>query len=146
MSAYSNYMRNKLVDWLWRGQSFTPPSTIYFGLNTAMASPSSGGTEVSGGSYARVAVTPSLGNFCGTQGNGSTGVSSGTSALTTNNVAIQFPAPTGDWGTLVGWTIWDSPSGGNLLMFGSLDVPLDVLTGDAAPLFDGGQLVLRVDQ
>ena len=29
---YTFYSANKLVDWRWRGQSFTPPATNYFGL------------------------------------------------------------------------------------------------------------------
>lgn len=35
MSAKSNYLKNKLIDWFWRNQSFTPPTSIYFTLLTS---------------------------------------------------------------------------------------------------------------
>ena len=34
MSAKSSYLTNKLIDWFWRGQTFAPPATLYFGLLT----------------------------------------------------------------------------------------------------------------
>jgi len=61
MAALSNYLENKLVDQLFRGQAYSFPTTLYIGLLTSAPSDSSSGTEVSGGSYARVAVTCSLG-------------------------------------------------------------------------------------
>src|SRR5690606_21366039 len=98
MAAFSNYLENKIVDWLFRGQAYTPPSTIYVGLLTAAPDDTDGGTEVTGGSYARVAVTSSLTNWAGTQGAGTTAASSGTSGTTSNNSAITFPTPTASWG------------------------------------------------
>jgi len=35
MSAKTNYTTNKEIDWFWRGQSFTAPATLYYGLMTA---------------------------------------------------------------------------------------------------------------
>jgi hypothetical protein len=34
MAAMTDYLENKLVDWLLRGQSFTPPATLYVALFT----------------------------------------------------------------------------------------------------------------
>ena len=71
-------------------------------------------TEVSGGSYARVAVTASLANFAGTQSAGSTTASSGTAATTSNNAAITFsPNPTANWGYIGGAMIYDASTAGN---------------------------------
>ena len=99
MSAASNYLENKLVDHLLRGQTLTAPATVYVGLSTTAPGEASFGTEVSGTAYARVAVTSSLANWAGTQGAGTTVASSGTSGLTSNNAAITFPTPgAGGWG------------------------------------------------
>lgn len=32
MAAKTNYLENKVIDWLLRGQAFTPPATVYVGL------------------------------------------------------------------------------------------------------------------
>lgn len=145
MSALSDYLENKILDWLLRGQTFSPPATLYIGLHTVTPSDSGGGTEVSGGSYARVAVTSSLANWAGTQAAASTAVSSGTSGTTSNNVAINFPAPTANWGVIVGFGIYDAATGGNLLWFGALSASKTVNNGDAAPSFAVAQLQLQID-
>src|SRR5690349_20255539 len=76
--ALTDYAENKLVDALLRGQSLGSPATFYVALYTTCPTDSTAGTEVSGGSYARVAVTSSLANWAGTQSAGSTTASSGT--------------------------------------------------------------------
>ena len=38
MSAMSDYLENKIIDWLLRGQAYTPPATAYVGLYTAAPS------------------------------------------------------------------------------------------------------------
>ncbi|MFN8760230.1 MAG: hypothetical protein ACK5XA_15650 [Tagaea sp.] len=145
MAALSDFTENKLVDMLLRAQSFPPPGTLHFGLLTAAPSDAGGGTEVSGGAYARVAVTASLANFSGTQATGSTTASSGNSGQTSNNGAITFPAPTANWGT-VGWLgVYDAPTGGNLLFHMALTTPKTVNNGDAAPSFGAGAFVLTFD-
>lgn len=148
MAIISDFLRNKFVDWILRGQTYAPPSTVYVGLNTVNASHASGsGTEVTGGSYARVAVNSSLANWAGTQASGSTTASSGTgaTAVTSNNVAVTFPAPTAGWGNIVGFTIWDAASSGNMLFFGALAAAKTVNGGDAQPAFAIGSLALTFD-
>jgi hypothetical protein len=105
----------------WTACSGIPvPPTLYVGLFTVTPSDTGGGTEVSGGSYARVAATPSLANFAGTQSAGSTTASTGTGGTTSNNASITFPAATADWGTAVAVGIFDAATGGNLLFYGAL--------------------------
>lgn len=136
MASMSDYLENKLIDHCFRGQTFTVPATLYFALLTAAPSDSGGGTEVSGGSYARVAVTASLANFAGSQSAGSTTASSGTGGVTSNNGAITFsPAPTANWGTCTHWAIYDASSAGNLLFHGALTASKTVNNGDPAPSF-----------
>lgn len=143
-AAISNYLQNKFIDWFFRAQTFTAPTTIYIALDTTAGSASACGTEVSGGSYARVAVTSALANWAGTQSAGSTTASSGTSGQTSNNGAITFPSPTANWGTIVGFCAFDASSGGNLLFFAALTVSKTVNNGDAAPSFAAAALTYTI--
>lgn len=145
MAAKSNYLENKVIDWLLRGQTFTPPATTYVALFTVAPSDTGGGTEVTGGSYARVAVTSSLTNWAGTQAAASTVASSGTNGTTSNNAAITFPAPTANWGSIVAFGLFDAASAGNLLIYGNLTTPKTVNNGDAAPSFPAAALTYQED-
>lgn len=145
MGAKTDYLENKLIDHLFRGQAYTPPATLYVGLFTAAPTDTGGGTEVAGGSYARVGVAASLADFAGTQSAGSTAASSGTGGTTSNNAAIAFPAPTAAWGTVVAFGLFDAASGGNLLVYSALAVNKTINSGDAAPSFAAGALTFQED-
>lgn len=146
MGALTNYLENKLIDQIFRGQAYTFPSILYFALFTTAPTDSTGGTEVSGGAYARVGVTASLANFAGTQSAGSTTASSGTSGTTSNNNAITFPSPSGaNWGVITSVGILDASSSGNLMAYGALAINKTVNDGDAAPSFAAGALTFQID-
>lgn len=145
MAALSDYLENKIIDWLLRGQAFSPPATVYVGLLTAAPSDTGGGTEVSGGSYARVAVTSSLANWAGTQAAASTTASTGTGGQTSNNGTITFPAPTANWGVVTHFGVYDASSAGNLLFYGSLTTSKTVNNGDAAPSIAAAALTFQLD-
>jgi hypothetical protein len=146
MAAKSDFLENKIIDWLFRGQSYTPPATLHFALLTVNTDDDGSPlTEVSGGSYARVAVTPSLANFAGTQGAGTTVTSTGNTGTTSNNAAITFPAPSANWGSVVGMAIYDAATGGNMLIYTPLTVPKTVNNGDAAPVFAAGAFTYQDD-
>lgn len=121
------------------------PQALYFGLFTVSPDDTGGGTEVSGGSYARVAIACSLAAWAGTQSAGSTTASTGTSGTTSNNAAVTFPAPTANWGTLVAVGLFDKASGGNLLDWGALTTSKTVNSGDAAPVFPIAAFTFQVD-
>lgn len=145
MAAMSNYLENKLIDWLLRGQTFTPPATVYVGLFTAAPSDTGGGTEVTGGNYARASIASSMANWAGTQSSGSTTASSGTGGTTSNNNAVTFNAPSANWGTVVAIGIFDASSAGNLLFHGAQSPSKTINNGDAAPSFAIGALQLQLD-
>lgn len=145
MAALTDYLENKLIDQLFRGQAYTFPSTLYVGLLTAAPSDSAAGTEVSGGSYARVGVTASMANFAGTQSAGSTVASSGTGGTTSNNNTITFPSPTANWGTVTHFAIYDASSSGNMLVYGALTTSKTINNGDAAPSFAAAALTFQID-
>lgn len=136
MSQLTNLGENRVIDALLRGQALGAPATWHIGLLTAAADqevPTL--TEVTGGSYARVAVTASLANFSGTQGAGTTTASSGTSGASSNNIAITFAAPTANWGTITHMAFFDASSGGNAWIVLPLAQSRIVNNGDAAPSF-----------
>lgn len=139
MSAMSDFLENKLVDQLFRGQSAPTTTTLHIGLLTAAPNDAGGGTEVSGNGYARVAVTSSLANWAGTQSAGSTAASSGTGGVTSNNNAITFASATGSWGTVTHFGIYDASTGGNLLFWGALAVAKPVTQNDVMS-FPAGSL------
>jgi len=114
MAEMSNYLENALINATLRNTSYTSPATVYIGLYTSDPTDANTGTEVSGGSYARVAVT---------MGAPSNGVS-------LNTAAVEFPQATGSWGT-VGWIgILDASTSGNLLYHSPLDVSKTIASGD----------------
>ena len=139
----SDYLENKLIDHLFRTGTFAKPTGLYLALFTAAPSDAAGGTEVAGGSYARVNLAPSDTNWRATQG-GTSGASSGTGGLTSNAVAITFPAPTADWGTVTHFGIFDASSGGNLLIWDALTAARTILNNDPAPVFADGALTVTV--
>lgn len=155
MAAMSDFLENKLIDWLFRGQAIgitgasaaagTGPTNLYYALLTAAPSDTGGGTEVTGGSYARVTVASSLVNYAGTQAAASTVASSGSSGTTSNNAAITFPAPTANWGVVSHFGVYDASTGGNLLFHGALTVSKTVNNGDAAPSFAAAAFSLQID-
>ena len=54
--SFSDYLENALLDHVLGTTSYSQP-TIYVALYTTAPTDAGGGTEVSGGSYARVAVS-----------------------------------------------------------------------------------------
>jgi len=106
MAGLTNYLEDKIVNHVFGSTSYTKPTNWYVGLLTATPSDSAAGTEVSGGSYARMVCAFTI-------------TGSGTSQAA-NTSAITFPTATADWG-IVGWVgIYDALSGGNLAAYQNL--------------------------
>jgi hypothetical protein len=131
MSKMSDYLEVQLRAHIFRTASFTKPSELHISLHTADPTDDGSGTEVSGGSYARVQRDPLDANWT---------AASATDGVTDNAAAITFPAPTANWGSITHFGIWDASSGGNLLIHGALTTPKTVNNGDAAPSFATGAL------
>lgn len=106
MAGLTNYLEDKIWNHVFGSTTYTKPTNWYVGLLTATPSDSAGGTEVSGGSYARQVCAFTI-------------TGTGT-ALATNTSAITFPTATADWG-IVGWVgIYDAVSSGNLVAYQNL--------------------------
>ena len=121
MAEMSNYLENALINATLRNTSYTSPATVYVGLYTSDPTDANTGTEVSGGSYARTAVT------FGAPSNG----------VSTNSASVEFPEATGSWGT-VGWIgILDAATSGNLLYHTPLDTSKAISSGDIFRITSG---------
>ena len=131
----SDYLANKLIDFIFRGQAYSFPASMYEALFTAAPGNAGGGTEVSGTGYARVAIAGSLTAWAGTQGAGTTVASTGTTGKTSNNAAITFPTPTGAWGALTHNGEYDAATVGNLLFYAALNTPRTIAAGATPPGF-----------
>lgn len=155
MAAMSDFLENKIIDFLFRGQALgvtgasaaagTGPTSVFVALYTANPTDATAGTEVTGGAYARVSITSSLANWAGTQAAASTVASSGATGTTSNNASITFPAPTANWGVITGFALMDALTAGNMLFFGALTTSKTVNNGDAAPTFSAAALSLQID-
>lgn len=112
MAAMTDYLENALVDHVLRNTAYTSPTTVYLALFTDATSDAGGGTEVTGGSYARQAVTMTA------PSNGAT-ENSGTVSFT------NMPAA-----TVTHCAIFDASTAGNMLLHGALDASRTVGSGD----------------
>ena len=128
MAEFTDYLENKIIDHMLRNQAYTPPSTVYLALFTTATSDAGGGTEVSGGSYARQAVT----------------LSAASGGASSNSADITFPQATADWGTITHVALMDALTSGNMLMHTPLDASKTVNNGDTFKI-TAGDLDLAVD-
>lgn len=127
MAAMSDYLELQILTHIFRTGSFTKPTTIAIALFTAAPSDSGGGTEVTGGSYARVAVNPLDANWS----------LPGAAGLTDNVGVITFPTATAAWGTVTHIGIFDATTAGNLLFHGALTASKTVGNGDTFSIAAG---------
>lgn len=100
------------------------PTNYYIGLSTsAPAISGSGVTEPSiDAGYARVRLTS---------------LSEPNNGVVTNSQAINFNESTASWGTITHFVIFDSATGGNLLMYGTLSTPRSVETATIMTIKEG---------
>ena len=130
--SFSDYFELEILDWL-TGQTNdlgTAP-TPYMALFTVAPTDAGGGTEVSGGSYAR---------------KDSSGLWAAAAAgSVSNNADITFVQASGaDWGTVVAAAIFDAVSGGNMLAWFDLTASKTVSDGDTFK-FPSGNVTITSD-
>lgn len=115
MAAFmSNYLIDALINWR-RGTTFPAvPANCYAAAFTVKpAADGTGGTEVTGGSYARVALATAAGSWTAP-------ATVSTNRQTKSNAAVNFPTATANWGTVVGIGWYDAATVGNLLWYEDL--------------------------
>jgi hypothetical protein len=121
MAEMSNYLENALINAVLRNTSYTSPTTTYLALYTSDPTDADTGTEISGGSYARQAIT------FGAPSNGTS----------TNSAAVEFPQATADWGIISHVAIRDAVTSGNLLFHTALDASKTINNGDVFKITTG---------
>ena len=114
----TNYLENKLLDHFLGTTAYTMP-TVYVGLFTVAPGDAGGGTEVTGGSYARQTAA----------------FSAASSGATSNSGNIDFtgmPAA-----TTVAIALFDASTSGNMLVHGTLTVNKTTDAGDTLRIATG---------
>lgn len=117
MAALSDYLENELLDHVLVNAAYTSPTTVYVALftDTSTTAELEAGTltnEVSGGSYARQAVTFSAASGGATANTGAVSFTN-MPAVTVENIAIM-----------------DASSAGNVLFGGALSASKTLNSGD----------------
>jgi len=130
MPGLSNYAEDLVLDWLFTTTSVTRPTVWYVALYTVAPGEGGGGTEVSGGSYARQSVTFTVSGTAPTQA--------------ANSTAVEFPTATGSWGTVVAAAIFDASTSGNMLAYADLTTSKTIDSGDVLR-FNASTLVITLD-
>ncbi len=121
MSAMSNYLENKVLDYVLRDQADWAPAAVYLALHTADPAEDGSGAEVSGGSYARQAITFNAAHAtAGTIDNSSVEEFTNMPACTVTHIGI-----------------WDASTSGNLLFYGAVTASKAVGAGDTISLSAG---------
>ena len=137
MAGHSAYLADSILNTVLRGVAFpTLPASVYVSLHTADPGLTGASEVASAGGYARVAVTRAAGSF-------SAPATSGSNRQATNSATITFPAPTGTWGTVTHYGVWDASTGGNFLMGGALDTSRSPVSGDNAPSFAVAAMIVK---
>lgn len=129
MAALSDYAEKLLLDYSMTTGSVTRPTAWYVALYTVAPSDSGGGTEVSGGGYARQTVTFAA----ATSGTGTT----------SNTGDVSWTASGAAFGTVVAIGIHDAVSGGNLLWHGNMTASKTIADGDTLE-FSAGNIDLTL--
>lgn len=124
--AKSTYLNNKILNHVLKNTSYTSPTTVYLALFTSDPTVAGSGTEVTGGSYARQAVTFST-------------ASSSPSVPSSNTGAVTFtglPAA-----AITHGAVYDASTSGNLLYFGDLSSVI-ITNTDSSITFDAGDITI----
>lgn len=124
MSQASDYLEGKVLDTIaslgsidLSSGTITAGTGGFIALFTSAPSDAGGGTEVSGGSYAREAV-------------GATGFGAASGGAITNPAEFKWADATAAWGTITHIGLYDAVSGGNLLVYGALTSSVAITNGD----------------
>ena len=136
MAGKSNYLEGQYLTHELRTGSFTKPAGIFVALLTAAPSDAGGGTECTGGDYARVQCGPSDATWS---------APSGTPRSSSNVGSVTFPTPSANWGSATHFGLSDAATGGNLLRWAALTTAKTINNGDPAPYFPAGTLVVTED-
>lgn len=135
MPGKGDFLSNEILDHVLSQNTFTPPTSLWVALFTAVPTPSGGGTEVTAGDYERVNFSSSTNNWTLASQN-----------IVVNLIEFAFAQATSAWGTIVGFGLFDNSvkTSGNLMYWASLTSAKSVLSGETGR-FPSGTLIVRED-
>lgn len=126
----SNYLEEKIINSVLRGETFPTPTRLYLGLFTASPGEAGGINEVSAGWYARQDMA---------QGGAiNTAFTPPADGAASNAKNILFPAVTTAAITITHSAVFDAPTGGNMLFYTQLVEPKTLQVGDVFSTPVGG--------
>ena len=117
--SLSDFAENEILDHLLSAATYTAPATLYLAVFTAAPTDAGGGTEVTGGSYARLAVTNDATNF-----------PAAVAGAKSNGVALTMVTASANWGTIVAYALFDASSAGNMIGWADLTSSVIINNGD----------------
>ena len=135
MAALSSYLKDNIIDHFLRNQAFTPPTTVYLALFTAVTGLADDNptAEVSGGDYARLECA----------------LDAASGGVTANTSDLTSPIATASWGTITHVALVDHLTnttwGTNVhvLAYAALDTPREITATDLLKI-DAGDLDLTL--
>ena len=125
--SLSDTFETRTLQWLFSATSVTRPSAWYVGLFTSNPGETSGGTEVSGGNYAREVITFTIGDD-----------------LATNSAAIEFNVASADWGAISHVAVFDALTGGNQIAYAAFATARTINNGDVLR-FPAGEIDITIN-
>jgi hypothetical protein len=133
MSALNDATEIEFVNFQFRTATLAKPTAWWVALFTTSTTDAGGGTEVTGGSYARINVPPLDANW---------NAPGATDGKTANTSTITFPTPSATWGNVVSFALMTLVTVGVMKYHGALTAPKTINNGDPAPVFDPGSLTV----
>lgn len=133
MAGFTTALEEDIIDHVFGAATYTPATNHYIALYTAAPTDAGGGTEATGGSYARVTVT-----------NNATTWPASTSGAKANGIALTFPQATASWGVVTHFGIHSHLTNDTLIIWGALTASKTIDNGDTAS-FAVGELDITLD-
>lgn len=122
----SNYLKDSVLNHVFKNTAYVQPNALFIALYTTDPTNTDTGTELEG-TYGYVRQSISF----NTASNGSI----------SNKGDVVFPISTGAWGTVKYIGIRDASTEGNLLYYGALTSPQDVLINNQL-IIKNGELII----
>lgn len=111
--SFTDSTETLVLNWLLTAGVATRPAAWHVGLFTTAPTEAGGGTEVSGGSYARRPATFSV-----------------TGNTASNTANVEFAVASASWGNITHAAIMSAASGGTMLAYGTLTNAKTIANGD----------------
>lgn len=148
-SGWSSYAANKAIDSWFRGETFTPPTTMCVALLTATPNKQTTGataSEVSDPGYVRAELPPAGTNWKGTGGETTQTASTGTTATTSNIPELTFGTTPSTTYTVTHFAVFDScvTGFGNMIFYGQLAQSKKAVPDGYPPSIKAGQLSFTI--